>query len=190
MKALVAVLLTIALLAVSVVPVSALDRDMSLEADGRVSIESNIENSSSQAATRVSGEGEVYYASDSVVGEDSFDQAHSIELQSAVSTLRPLKAIVGFKTEDNIYAILIRPDQGEGAFVDVHFEAAAGDDDIGFTMMEVSAHAEVTRGEFRSFIDVFDISRGISLREAIRVWGLVRFLDRLTLSVPVEDDEL
>lgn len=183
------ILITLVIVMLLSTPVSGgLDRDASLEAEGRVNIQSYSSNETAETASRVTGDGKVNYVTGTALDSNELDQAFAIELRSCPESLRSLEAIVSARLDNNIYAILIAPDRCNEASLNVRYQAS-GEETLALTSLKVDAQAEVMQGEFRTFIDIFDPTRNLTLRERVLVWGFVRFVDKLSLSIPFEEGD-
>lgn len=187
MKYILVVLIVVALLAT---PVSAgLERSTSLEAEGRISVQSVIENEDTKSGVNIKGDGQVEYHKDNIATPDSMEESIAIETRTDEDTLRPLRSVTATQVDTEeyefVYALLTQPSQGKAAIIEIDTMIST----VPFGDLDVAAEVFVTEGTFRNYVKLWHPESEIRLEEAIHIIGKTWYLDYLAFSVPVEDEE-
>jgi len=170
-------------------PVSAgLERSTSLEAEGRISVHSVIENEDTKSGVSIKGDGQVEYHSDTLTTIETLE--HNLVVETTTQDkLRPLRTIYALQIDidslDFVYALLTQPSYNESARMNM----AAMVDTVPFGDLDVAAEVFVTEGMFRNYVKLWHPESEIRLEEAMRIIGRTWYLDYITFSVPVEDEE-
>lgn len=187
MKSLLICITIILLLTSPVIANASLERNTSVEADGRINVSSIVGNKDTQSGVTVKGDGEMDYNVDVSLSEDETHKRATIETITDDETLRPVQTIVATKTGDEslefVYALLTEPSRGEASFVDYEIMVASIFGDI-----SVGAEASVTQGVFRNYVRLWYLEDEISLEEAMYIIGYTYYMDMLTFSIPEEEE--
>lgn len=187
MKVFSVVVLTLLLLSAVLVPqVEA--RQMSLEAEGEVSIYSKSGNQRTQTATLIEGEGYVNYTGDTTIRSTSVNQGYGIELISAEDTDNLLTGVVSTRMLNGegaqyYYALKIVSNPATAAILDLQYRSHT---EL-FANLDIEAEAFVEDGIFRSYVDLYNPVIGSSIYEEIYVDGYAWYLDLISISDPDEE---
>lgn len=164
---------------------AASNRNMTLEADGIIEIESKAGNDTSAAAFKISGEGHLKLEHAGRISSSSL--AHDLQLFmiTADKPLRRMEAISAFKAGDNYtYAIMAAPGRAETGALKSSYQASEGD----YTEIEIDAEV-FTAGEFRNYLAIYNPVSGMTIDELIRVIGQAYYQETLKISEIEKEEE-
>ncbi len=160
-------------------------REMSLEAEGDISIHSVSGNSKTKTASSVEGNGYINYNSGSEISSTSVVQGYSMELKSGDNTKTPLTGIVSTRVLNGngavyYYALKIIPNPGTVAILDIHYSSS----NIAFASLDIESKVYVEKGIFRNYIDISNEESDLSIYEEIFVKGYANFWDIISIADP------
>ncbi len=178
------ILITLLIIMLLAPAAQAVNRTVTLEADGRIDLDTASSNENTQAGARIKGDGGVEYSNDTSISRTGARANYQVQGQSSENTLRPLEITTAMITGNGngghyIHALQVAPSPGDGASLEVLYDVTTDP----FLELIVEAKAVLTGGTFRNYVDIKS-PRGLTLREAIRVLGQVYYTETMTITEP------
>jgi len=151
-------------------------RTVSVQAEGRIDIKSNVSAGEGEAASRVHGTGTLEYGNQIQGGSTgNLDADYYMKADSGPEELRPIRSTVAFRSpEFGIYALQV---QGQDTEI-----AARGDLTAARFNIEAMARLQgpldpFEAGTFRTYLDIVNPETGLTIREAMKIRGRVHYID-------------